>query len=162
MIFNHIAHADSYLPILPGLDKALAFLRDPKTATLSPGRHDIDGDRVFAFVANYQTKLDPDAVWESHRRYADVQVVFDGQERLGWIPAQQATQVTQPYDAEDDAALYAAPTASSNSQPPHWVSLTPGFFALFLPNDLHASGLTMPEMQPGQVAKVVVKVEVPS
>lgn len=42
------------------------------------GRHEIDGDRVFALVQNYTTNPIEGALYEAHRRYSDIQFVFSG------------------------------------------------------------------------------------
>ncbi len=47
------------------------------------GRHDLDGDDLFALVQEYTTRAADECVWEAHRRYIDVQFVVTGAERMG-------------------------------------------------------------------------------
>jgi YhcH/YjgK/YiaL family protein len=115
------------------------------------GRHDIDGDSVYALVQQYQTR--PAAgMPEAHRRYIDIQFIARGREVIHWTPLAACSEVALPYDAEKDAGFFAAP---STMVP---VRLTAGQFTIFFPDDAHApcSAWDGPE----DVLKVVVKVAV--
>jgi len=157
MIHDHIDQADAYLPLLPGLDKAIAFLREQPLAELGTGKHVIDGDRLFVIIDRYTPRTDEQQVWEAHERYADVQLIVAGRERMGVLPLNRATAIKTPYDAEKDAAFYepASPAAD-----PLWLTMTPGHFAVFLPQDIHAPGLRLNANSVTPVVKAVVKVAV--
>ena len=65
------------------------------------------GDALFVLNQVYETR-DPDqARFESHRRYIDIQYVFEGHETLRLAFIDDATPVTE-FDAEKDFRLYAA------------------------------------------------------
>jgi hypothetical protein len=40
-------------------------------------------------VQSYTTKPENETIWESHRRYIDVQYVVRGSERMGWLPIER-------------------------------------------------------------------------
>ena len=149
MLIDQIRHAGAYTGMGSGLAQAFAFLAGAPLATLAPGRHAITGDRVFALVQDYLTKLPDAGVWEAHHRYIDVQYVVSGAERLGYAPLDRL-MVTQPYDEAKDVVLLAGEGDR--------VTAAAGTFVVFFPHDAHMPGLALGE--PSPVRKVVVKVAV--
>ena len=87
--------------------------------------------------------------WESHRRYADVQFVQTGHERIGWAPLSAMT-VTRPYDLEKDVQLL----SGSGTMLP----VPAGTFAIFLPQDAHMPCIAADK--PAPVRKIVIKLGV--
>src|SRR5262245_49167940 len=69
------------------------------------GKYELDGQNVFAIVQRYQTRPKEKCAWEAHRKYADVQFVLSGAERMGWAPISGLT-VRDPYNAEKDVAFF--------------------------------------------------------
>jgi YhcH/YjgK/YiaL family protein len=136
------------LPALPGrFQRAIDFLRTADCAALPDGRHDIDGDAVFALVQEYTTRPLAECRWESHRRYSDVQFIVRGVERMGVLDLAHA-RVREPYDEARDVAFYQPGTDA--------VTLHAGMLAIFGPADVHAPGGAA--QTPDTVKKVVVKV----
>lgn len=150
MILDGIDRASAYRPLSPRLAAALDYLQHTDFSKMADGRYDLDGDRVYALVQRYQTRLPDPIIWESHRRYIDVQYVAAGAERMGWMPLSAEPVVTQPYEEEKDAALY--------SGQGDFLELRQGSFVIFTPHDVHAPGLAVGG--PAAVVKVVVKVQV--
>lgn len=150
MILDSLATAHLYRPLSPrfsaGLDYLAAF--DPATAD---GRYELDGDRLFALVQSYDTAPGTEKRFESHRRYADIQFVAAGTERILYIPVASLT-VDSPHDADNDIAFFQEPPASTS------LLLRAGDFAVFYPQDAHKPGCMAGGRDP--VKKVVVKVEV--
>lgn len=128
-------------------DEAFAFIKDHDLETLSNGKHEIDGENVFASVTEGPTKYIDSTQWESHRKYIDLQYVIDGEELIAVNPVAHST-LTRPYDAKRDAANYTAHGKTYKA--------TPTTFFIFFPTDAHRPGIT-----PGGnkvVKKLVVKV----
>ena len=148
MILTPLHHADRYLPALPGMAEALAWLRafDP---ALPDGRHPIDGDRVFALVSSYATGPSTEKRFEAHRRHADVQWLASGAERILYLPA-DGLAVAEPYSDENDVLFFEEPKVSSS------LLLNPGDAALFFPEDAHKPGCMAGARH--DVRKVVVKI----
>ena len=115
-------------------------------AHLSDGRHEIDGDNVFALVARGQGRGPLDSPLEFHRRYLDIQYVVSGQEAIGWLPTQQCVDVKCEYLPDQDIGFFL-------DRPKSWIAVAPGNFAVFFPSDAHA-----PLGGSGPFHKVVVKV----
>jgi YhcH/YjgK/YiaL family protein len=153
MIIDRLENAHLYQNLESGIVRALDFLRTTDLEKLPDGKVEIDGDRLFAMVFRGRTKSPSQAIWESHRKYLDVQYIARGAERMGWVSLSKDLAVTQAYDAEKDVALYAA-------EGDH-IHIAAGTFVVFAPQDVHAPGIvTGRPPVPGEVLKIVVKVAV--
>ena len=109
-------------------DKAFEFLRTKDLQTLAIGRHAIDGDNVYATVQDVPTKDYDSTMWESHRKYIDLQYVIRGKEKIGRESPEKLT-VTRPYVEARDIMNY--------SGPGKLYLAVPGTFFLFFPSDAH-------------------------
>ena len=74
-------------------------------ADLAPGRYELDGDRVFALVSQLQLKPVAEALWERTGSTSTCST-SPATERMGRASLRSDVRVTQPYDAQADAALY--------------------------------------------------------
>lgn len=147
MILDTLENGARYQPLHEAFGKAFAFLSDPALAGLPPGRHAIDGDRLFAIVSDGPGRRREEAPLEVHRRYVDIQYVLSGTDEMGWAPAAACAPPAVPYDPDKDIAFLP-------DRPSAWISVPAGSFAIFFPEDAHA-----PLVSEGIVRKVVVKIE---
>ena len=151
MILDNLSQSQRYTALSPRFSKAFEFLRkfDGKQ---EKGRHDIDGDNVFALVQTYTTRPLDKGQFEAHRKYIDVQYVHSGKETILWAPLESLKDVTMAYTDKDDAALYKlVPTATP-------LRLSSGQFTILFPEDGHVPCCEWDG--PCEVSKVVVKVKV--
>lgn len=109
---------------------------------------------AFALEQVYQAKARADGFFESHRKYIDVQVVFEGGEVMELAEISRLP-VKQAYDAERDVIIYGDYAGASV------LRFGAGEAAIFFPVDGH-----MPALRPGAAAnlvrKTVIKVPVPA
>jgi YhcH/YjgK/YiaL family protein len=147
VIVDTIANAGLYEGLGARFARALSLLALEEFRGKKPGRYDVDGDSLFYVVQGYSTKARAEGVWESHRKYIDVQFVAQGIERIGWRPI-SALEVTQPYDPSKDAALYKGEG--------DFVTVPSGTFVALWPMDGHMPGVAV--AAPVPVSKVVVKI----
>jgi len=126
--------------------QAFEFL---KTATpeLENGKVVLDGNNLFAGIDCYETKARENTKLETHCNYIDIQVLLSGTECIEVFPKANL-KVSEPYDATRDAEFYEVP-----EQAPIRVTLTPGQFMVFFPEDAH-----MPCLHAGDSSKPVQKV----
>jgi len=150
MILDTLAHSGRYRELGPRLARGLVWLASFSPA-LPDGRHDIDGDNVYALVQTYDTVPPTEKRFESHEEYIDIQYVHEGHEVIFHAPIGELTAETT-YDRIRDFTLYADPAASTA------LALAPGRFAVFYPHDGHKPGCS--NGQPAHIRKVVVKVRV--
>jgi YhcH/YjgK/YiaL family protein len=149
MICDRIENSARYDTISPGIALALATLRSGSLGGAPDGRHDLDGDRVFALVQRYNTRPLDKCAFESHRKYIDVQMVVSGDEAMGHAPISKLTATTA-YDVDKDFSLY------ERLDGPTWLRLSAGEFAIFFPEDGHMPCAQAAGEAP--VVKIVVKV----
>jgi biofilm protein TabA len=129
-------------------NKAFDFMKTMNPDKLAVGRTDIAGDDLYAMVSEYTSKNEEDAKFEAHRKYADIQYVLSGEEKIGVVPMKNA-QVSVPYDETKDVAFY---TVASKTYRP----ASPKVFFVFLPADVHAPGIKASDNT--KVKKLVLKV----
>jgi biofilm protein TabA len=129
-------------------DKAFAYLKNTDLKSLTNGRHVIDGDNVYAIVTEAPLKDYDKTVFESHRKYIDLQYVITGEENMSKAPVTSVT-VSKPYDEAADIAYYTGEgkiyTVPAES------------FILFFPTEAHRPNIT-----PGGnkvVKKIVIKIK---
>ncbi len=148
MIIDRISNAHLYEHLGPRIKHAFDYLRRTDLAALAPGRHDIDGDRLYLMLSQYETKPKPQGVWEAHRRYIDLQVVVQGSEQIGYSHVSRLK--AGAYEAERDFV----PLAGEGD----FLTLTAGAFMLLFPEDGHMPGIALGA--PNPVTKAVFKIEV--
>jgi YhcH/YjgK/YiaL family protein len=111
-----------------------------------------EGRDVYALLQHPRTRPRSEQQAESHRVYADVQAVVDGDEILEVMPL-AGLETTRPYSAEGDAALYRMPETASR------LVMRPGLAAIVFPEDAHAP-MQAPDGTPRFSRRVVLKVRV--
>jgi len=146
MILDHLDNWRRYATLHPGFEGAFAFLGRRDLVDLSPGRHPIEGERLYALVIKEDGRDRDRARLEIHKRYIDIQFTITGADDIGWKPAAQCTDEDQEYGPEKDVGFF-------RDKPEAWVTTTPGTFSIFFPEDAHA-----PLGGTGAIHKVVVKV----
>lgn len=147
MIIDVLENAQLYAGLHSRIELGLNFLKSNNFSEMEPGKYEIDGKNVFALVQGYQTKPRDAGVWESHRRYIDIQYVAEGMERIGYANLKTLTP-SQPYDKENDFELFKGHG--------DFLTVNAGTFAIFAPQDAHMPCIAIQE--PLQVKKVVIKV----
>jgi YhcH/YjgK/YiaL family protein len=147
MIVDRLEHEPEIPHLAARLRQGLEWLRTTDVGALPAGRHDIDGDRLYALVQQYTTRSPDECRWEAHRMYADIQYVVSGVERIGHAPLADAHE-REPYDGARDVAFF--------EPGDEFVVLHPGMFAIFLPEDVHAPCGAADK--PAAVRKIVLKV----
>lgn len=149
MILESLDNLSRHACLHPQFPAALAFLRRSDLASLPLGRHDIDGEDLFAVVARDPGRSRDESRLEAHRRYIDIQLVLEGTEEMGWKPLADCTRPAGDYDAQRDLQFFEDP-------PSIWVPVSAGQAAVFLPHDAHA-----PLVSTKPCPKVIVKIRVP-
>jgi len=130
-------------------DKAFAYLKNTDLDKLPVGKYPIDGDVVFASVTDNPTKPYDQTVWESHRKYIDLQYVITGSEKMGEAPVASA-EVTDPYNEAKDVAHYKVEGVQYEA--------TQGTFFLFFPTDAHRVNIKVDGVEHDK--KIVIKIKV--
>lgn len=146
MVTDLLKNAHLYAGLGERIARGLAWVNEQDLANLPVGRHDIDGQKLYALVSEYTTKPHADARWEAHRRYLDLQCLASGRESIGYTPL--VTLQSGQYIPEKDIVWL---TGNGSH-----VVMEPGRFMLLWPGDGHMPGVALGEPEP--VKKVVVKI----
>jgi biofilm protein TabA len=129
-------------------ERALTFLVQNDLAGLAPGRHPIDGDRLYVSIDHVAGRGRSGARLEAHRRYIDIQMTIDGDEQIGWTPLAHCRDGDGAFDEGRDVGFF-------RDTPQLWLPMPPGRFAIFFPDDAHA-----PLGGEGTVKKAIAKVQI--
>ena len=132
-------------------NKAFEFI-NTLVPDVEEGRQLLQGDDLFAGIDIYETKPRDAAKLETHQKYVDIQLLLSGTEQLEIFKKSDLT-ISEPYDTEKDAEFYHIP-----DEPIATVTLHPGQFVVFFPEDAHMPCL-IAEDAPESVKKVVIKVK---
>ena len=148
MVVDHLENAERYYALHPAFSQAFDFLKQHYSSNLEPGRHEVDGDRVYMMSVSGNGNGHANFVMEAHQKYIDIHLTLEGLEEIGWKPRAHCKQRHSEYDAEGDCELF-------KDAPEWWTPLTAGTFAIYFPEDAHA-----PMAGQGAVRKIVAKVAV--
>lgn len=83
---------------------------------------------------------------EAHRKYADLQAVLEGEERIDWVPLGSLREESEEYSKGGDIAFYSGGEHMR-------VTLSAGEFLILFPGDAHKPCIR----SGGKVKKAVVK-----
>lgn len=147
MIIDLLDRIDLYHGLGPRIAHALRWAREQDLTALGLGRHEIDGDALFALVSEYTTKPLAEGRWEAHRKYLDLQCVGAGRELIGYAPL--STLSCGDYITEKDISWHTGDGS--------FMLMEPGRFMLLWPGDGHMPGIAADTASP--VRKVVLKIE---
>lgn len=135
----------------PAWTKAFEFL-----LTLSPDaeekKYPIQGDDIFAIVMSYDTCTPESSLFESHRKYVDIQTALSGTERFE-CAFTDTLSVEVPYDDATDVQWYKRIVPGQTR-----VDVSPDTFVMLYPHDAHMAALMTGERSE-HVKKVVVKIK---
>ncbi len=148
MILDTLAESARYAALHPAFPRAFEFLAATDLAALPPGRHAIDGDRLYVSIDHKDGRGREGARLEAHRRYIDIQVTIDGNEEIGWMPLAACGSPPAGFDESKDIAFFDAPVTT-------WLAVPRGSFAIFFPHDVHA-----PLAGRGLLKKAIFKIAV--
>ena len=148
MVLDAQSESSRYVSLHPQFGRAFDFLARADLPTIAPGRHAIDGDLLFVSIDLKEGRDRSGARLEAHRKYIDIQFTMEGDEEIGWMPRASCTQPAGSFDVAKDIVFY-------EDRPTTWLSVPPGRFAIFFPDDAHA-----PLAGRGMLKKAIVKIAV--
>lgn len=164
-LYGSLDSVRDQLQMAAGFDLAFAYLRElftPGSAVQARVRAAALGERnkvdlnggLFVIEEAYETKVRADGFFESHRKFIDIQVVFEGEELMEVADISRMT-VKQPYNEKRDLIIY------EDSSEASLLRVHAGQAAVFYPVDVHMPTLRL-RAAPVTVRKCVVKVPVPA
>ena len=148
MIYAKNQEALVYRGIHPNLDLALEHITPEFLASLRDGqRVELQGDQVYCTRFTYETIPQEESFFEAHRRYLDIHIMVEGEERVD-VNRPEDLKLT---DAQEGNDFYAYQGESWHS-----TVLKPGEFLVVFPGDAHRIKVQVDG--PKTVSKAVFKV----
>ena len=148
MILGSLKNTETIEKLHPLFKRAFDYLKttDLESTPADGSKIELDGNRLFLSISEYQGKAHEEAKAEAHQQHIDIQVPIKGFEVMGWIGLSDCNEIQMPYNPEKDLIFYGDAISS-------YVQVSPGEFAIFFPEDVHAPGIGF-----GTTKKAVVKV----
>ncbi len=148
MVLDSLENSDLYVSLNSRFKAAFDYVKNTDFTKMEPGKIYLDEKNLFINFAEGKGKTKEDAKMETHKDYIDIQIPFTQDETMGWIPAKDLKNPIDPYNAEKDITKY-------TDQGQVYVTVHPGQFAIFFPEDGHQPGIGE-----GPFRKIIVKVKV--
>jgi YhcH/YjgK/YiaL family protein len=148
MIVDSIKQLQSYESMVPGMAQIMAFLSGCSDQ-MEKGRYEIDGDRIYASVIEYDTVAPHEMKFESHREYIDLHVPLSGEECIFWSPVEELSSIVD-YNPDNDCEFY-------RGEYRQLLNATSGLFIFFFPTDGHKVKCHVHGSS--HVKKVVIKIK---
>jgi len=150
MIVDTLSNAHLYTQIHPRFEAAFAYLENQFGKQNEVGKVELDGKNLVA-IYSCKPGISPEAAgekFECHNHHIDIQFCTEGVEEIGWKHRQKCISPKGEYNPEKDVCFF-------HDSPDCYLKLTPGQFAIFFPNDVHA-----PMIGHGDIGKMVMKVKI--
>ncbi len=145
MILDKLSAANAYRGIHPRLDGVLDRLNEAFLATVGPETMELEGDRLYVTRFTYETLPREETFFEAHKRYLDVHLMVQGEERVELASPGGLTL----FEHQGDFYAYRGEAEQS-------LVLRPGSFLVVFPEDAHRIKIQV--NGPETVSKVVFKV----
>ena len=145
MILDKLTAAHAYRGIHPRLDAVLDRLNEGFLSTVGPKTMQLEGDALYVTRFAYDTLPLDDTFFEAHKRYLDVHLMMEGEERVE-IASPAGLEL---FEHKDDFYAYRGDAEQS-------LVLRPGSFLVVFPEDAHRIKIAVDG--PQTVSKIVFKV----
>ena len=145
MILDKLSQAWAYRGIHPRLDEALDRLNEGFLSTVGPEAMRLEEDALYVTRFTYDTLPLSETFFEAHKRYLDIHLMVQGQERVDLASPQGLAL----FEHKDDFYAYRGEAEQS-------LVLRPGSFLVVFPEDAHRIKIQV--NGPETVSKVVFKV----
>ncbi len=151
MIKDNIKNAEKYFNLPERVKLGLKYLIDTDFSAMENGKYEISTGEVFAIIQSYTSKPKKEGKFEAHKKYIDIQYIFEGEEQIGVSDIENFREATK-YDKDKDIVFL----AQKKDVKIDFISLKENDFAVFTPTDAHMPSITIKNH--AFVRKVVVKV----
>ena len=146
MIIDSLDNLQNYAALNPLFPIVVDFVKTHKLEDLKEGKIELQGADLFVNVNVAKGKTPQEARLETHDKMIDIQIPLSCPETMGYTPRCDLKE--QPYDAEKDITFY-------DGLAQQYVTVMPGMFAIFFPQDGHAPCVSGEEF----ICKIIFKVK---
>jgi len=147
MIIDTIENLSNYASLNPLFADVVAFLNANDLQTMEPGKYPIKDKDLFLNLQVAKQRTKETAFLETHIEMIDIQIPVSAAETFGYTPLCDLPAFE--YNAEKDITKY------GDTQPQTFVTVQPGQFAIFFPQDGHMPCIT----DAPEIKKAIFKVK---
>lgn len=147
MIVDSLLASERYESLHPLFKQAFDYLKSLDFSNTKIGKTEIKNKELFVMVSDTTLKEAKDTKLEVHNKYIDIQLPISKSETFGWMERSNMKNEAAPFDTDKDIQFF-------TDRPESYVTVTPGNFIIFFPEDGHA-----PCIGDGIVRKIVVKIK---
>ena len=147
MIIDTIENLGKYVALNPLFADVIEFLKDNDLRTMEEGKYPIKDKNLFLSVQVAKQRTKESAFIETHIEMVDIQIPISCAETYGYSPLCDLPEFE--YDAELDMTKY------GDTKPQTYVTIKPGQFVIFFPQDGHAPCI----IDEPEIKKVIFKVK---
>ena len=147
MIIDTIENLGKYVALNPLFADVIEFLKNNDLRTMEEGKYPIKDKNLFLSVQVAKQRTKESAFIETHIEMVDIQIPISCAETYGYSPLCDLPEFE--YDAELDMTKY------GDTKPQTYVTIKPGQFVIFFPQDGHAPCI----INEPEIKKVIFKVK---
>ena len=147
MIIDTIDNLGKYVALNPLFADVVEFLNSHDLQTLEAGKYPIKDKDLFLNLQVAKQRTKETALLETHVEMIDIQIPVTAAETFGYTPLCDLPAFD--YNAEKDITKYGDTKAQT------YVTVNPGQFAIFFPQDGHAPCIT----NAPEIKKAIFKVK---
>ena len=152
MIFgniNNIGDEKKYPAIIL---EGLKTLKEGEWDKKENGRYELKGEKMYISISEYETAPEETKKPEVHRKYIDIQYLFEGEEVIKVATDLGENKINKEYNETNDIMFYESALDEVS------IIMTPGSFAVFYPNDIHTPGCNYKNKS--KIRKAVLKISI--
>ncbi len=149
MIFGSVKNLDQFSFLENSIKECFAYANTHDLKSFETGCHEIDGDRFFVNIVEYETTTAENRFWEAHKDYLDIHFMICGEEQidLNFIQNMELKE----YVKKDD---FLPMDGDKNAN----VILRDNDFLVCYPCDAHRTAIAITE--PKKIKKAIFKVKI--
>ena len=147
MIIDTLDNLNKYAALNPLFADVIEFLNSHDIQTLEAGKYPIKDKDLFMNLQVAAGRSEEAAFLETHIEMIDIQIPISCAETFGYTPLCDLPDFE--YNAEKDITKY------GDTKPQTYVTVNPGQFAIFFPQDGHAPCIT----DEPEIRKAIFKVK---
>ena len=148
MIIDTIENLGKYVALNPLFADVVEFLKNHDLQSMEPGKYPIKDKDLFMNLQVAQQRTKDTAFLETHIEMIDIQIPITCAETFGYTPLCDLPAFD--YNAEKDITKY------GDTKPQTFVTVNPGQFAIFFPQDGHMPCI----IDEPEIKKAIFKVKI--
>lgn len=147
MVLDNLKNIEQYCTLHPLFKDAFDYIKTTNFIEAPVGKVELKGMDLFVIVSDSELRSKSEAKIEVHNQYIDIQLPISDTEVFGWVARSELKEEVEPFDEAKDIQFFDDDYTTQ-------ISLEPGNFVVFFPEDGHA-----PCIGEGIVRKVVIKIK---